>query len=360
MTVVEKVLVFRFGFLGDHLVALPAYWSIREAFPRARLTLMSEYPQHSTHVDPSRILPPNGLFDEYKFFPARLKLTQPLEVTRLGVSLARARYQRVVYLAPRLRWQAWRAWRDLAFFGLCGYLKVLGASGSQSVARYLDPRYPRPLPEVRTETEDLLMRLEASGVTRTSKTNGLLGLTEAERKAAADWLVAQQQDPRHRANLIAVGPGSKWESKLFPEEMFVELGKYMIKEMGLTPVVFGGPEDRAIGSRLVAAWGAGHVAAGALNLRTAAAAMEGMFGYLGNDTGTMHLAAAVGLRCIGLFAGVDLPGRWTPIGSGHHCLRSRPPCEGCRLPVCPFNNKCLRDISDTEVHGALRAIAEAR
>jgi ADP-heptose:LPS heptosyltransferase len=133
----------------------------------------------------------------------------------------------------------------------------------------------------------------------------------------------------------------------------------LINEIGLSPVIFGGPEDRQVATRLVEGWGSGFVAAGSLDVRASAAAMEGMSGYLGNDTGTMHLAAAAGLPCIGLFAATDLPGRWTPYGGAHVELRTKPPCEGCRLSVCPYGNRCLNEITDEDIRRALRTVLEA-
>jgi len=84
--------------------------------------------------------------------------------------------------------------------------------------------------------------------------------------------------------------------------------------------------------------GTGLCAAGELSVRESAALMEGARFYLGNDTGVMHLAAAVSIPCVGVFSARNWPGIWEPYGHGHKVLRFDVPCSGCHLAVC---NKTL-------------------
>src|SRR5207244_13352223 len=71
--------------------------------------------------------------------------------------------------------------------------------------------------------------------------------------------------------------------------------------------------------------------------------------YLGNDTGTMHLAAAVGTRCIAIFSARDHPGKWYPYGQGHVVIRKRVTCEGCLLTVLEEHGMRCRDEINVEV-----------
>src|SRR5207244_10101617 len=72
--------------------------------------------------------------------------------------------------------------------------------------------------------------------------------------------------------------------------------------------------------------------------------------YLGNDTWTMHLASAVGTRCIAIFSARDHPGKWYPYGQGHVVIRKHVPCEGCYLTVCEEHRMaCLMEIIVEEV-----------
>jgi ADP-heptose:LPS heptosyltransferase len=119
--------------------------------------------------------------------------------------------------------------------------------------------------------------------------------------------------------------------------------------------VFGGREDREIGDRLIDNWGRGYDAAGALGLRPAAAALKRCALFLGNDTGTMHMAAAVGVPCVAVFSSRERPGVWFPHGDNHRVFRSQIECEGCGLVECvERQNECLRRISANEVLNACR------
>jgi ADP-heptose:LPS heptosyltransferase len=76
--------------------------------------------------------------------------------------------------------------------------------------------------------------------------------------------------------------------------------------------------------------------------------MQGMRLYLGNDTGTMHLAVAAGLRCVAVFSARDWPGKWDPYGSGHHVLRVDVSCAGCKLVTCDRQMECLTGIEPSK------------
>ena len=88
-------------------------------------------------------------------------------------------------------------------------------------------------------------------------------------------------------------------------------------------------------------WGSGYNAAGALGIRSSLAAMKHCELFIGNDTGTMHMAAAVGLPCVAIFSSRERPGLWYPPGEGHRVFRSAIECEGCGLVEClELGNEC--------------------
>ena len=72
--------------------------------------------------------------------------------------------------------------------------------------------------------------------------------------------------------------------------------------------------------------------------------------YVGNDTGTMHLAAAAGTACVALFSARDWPGAWYPYGVPQRVFRTALECEGCYLVACAERgNECLTRIGVGEV-----------
>lgn len=348
----------RIGHLGDTLVALPAFWVLRKAFPDAKITLLSNSDKKNpNYLAPRSILPASGIFDEFIDYPTNVsQIESVLGAFTLAVSIRKRRFDAVFYLMPRAR-SAKQIARDRLFFRLSGNRKVfgLGYTAKNSLAGPI----PSPTPAINSESDFLLDLLEDAGVSldRTDLKTDLL-LTAAEEDRAADFLA--ETGVRSTQRLVAIAPGSKWESKIWFEERYAEVTKSLISSHDVYPIILGGPEDRERGERLLAYLGKGKNAAGKLQVRESAALLRHCALYLGNDTGTMHLAAAVGVRCVAIFAAIDYPGRWIPFGAGHKVFRRSVECEGCHTPDCFNNNKCLREIAVEEVVEAAREILSSQ
>lgn len=353
----EKILVYRIGNLGDTIISLPAMWAIRKHFADAHLTLLGN--SNGRHVVARDVLPAHGLFDEWLIYPSGAEnqsTTISFDLLKLFARLRLTNYNALVYLAPRSRTAA-KVRRDLFFFRAAGIKKFVAHTGFVPVPA---KRQGEPLPAVEHEADHLLARICLSGIETPWAGMGSmdLRLTEIENQTARNWFLENCGQAFHEKRLVGIGAGSKWSSKIWSETRFAELGQRLIQELDLFPIVFGGAEDRAAGERLLQIWRRGANAAGQLKIRESAAALQSCSLYVGNDTGTMHLAAAVKTRCVGIFSALDWRGRWYPYGSGHEVLRETVPCEGCLLFECPNDNLCLRAISVEAVFNACRKVIE--
>lgn len=348
----KNILIFRTGHLGDTLVALPAYWTIRKSFPSARLTLLSNANSaNRKYVLAQSVLPERGLFDDW--------LTYPVETGKLGylqsfasllTEIRRRKFDAVVYLMTRNRIPL-QVKRDVLFFRLCGIKNIIGTE--YLLRNYLDPKSCPPLPSVEPEADYLVSCLKYENFPFVDEIlSGDLALTADEINLADEWLNKNCFPMANGKQLIAVAPGSKWKSKIWSEDRFYEVIDKLIREKNIFPIIFGGLEDREKGNRLISEWKTGANAAGDLALRPAAAAIAKCQLYVGNDTGTMHLAAAVDTPCVGIFAAIDWENRWKPFGENHTVIRKKVECEGCLSPVSFYNNKCLDLIEVKEVYQA--------
>ncbi len=109
-----------------------------------------------------------------------------------------------------------------------------------------------------------------------------------------------------------------------------------------------------MGERLVGAWGQGINAAGAFSVLESAALFESCAFMVGLDTGSTHLAAAVGTRCVILQGGRAFPGNWDPIGDQLTILRFPVPCTGCGLVECVVSqHPCMRGLGVDTVWKAI-------
>lgn len=355
----EKILVFRIGSLGDMVVALPAFWRLRYRFPDAHITLLSNSDETTPGVVSARsVLPESGMFDDFLSYPSdRNKLDSVAHVFSLYRKIRSERFDQIVYLMNRTR-TGDQILRDKYFFRSAGIRAFVGMDHLS--ANRLEVNAPSGSPLVIREGEFLLQCVDDS-VTIDSNSEPLrfdLGLTREEVHFSDGWLRVKKAE-QGNGSFIGVGPGSKWPSKIWPIERISLTVQRLIEQKNVIPIVFGGHEDREIGDCLITSWGRGINAAGALSIRHAAAALGRCTLYVGNDTGTMHLAAAMGTPCVALFAAIDWPGRWYPWGETSHIFRERVDCEGCHLSVCPFDNKCLKQISVEPVVSACKAVLDS-
>ncbi len=357
----RRILVFRIGQLGDTIVSLPAMWALREHFPDADLTLLCDRHPHRKFVLAADLLTGTGIFS--RFISYRVDNSMPgrwrrgVEMVRLLVRLRRQRFDTLAYLAPSARTRS-QVYRDRRFFAAAGITHFIGMSGFPDLPAKIDGM---PLGATAPEADLLLARLEKDGIPVPAPGKGSLdlGLGDAEEEAVRLWRSGLSPDGGRP--WIAIGPGSKMPAKRWPAERFGEVVAQLITRFDVWPVVFGGEEDRPLGERLLRAWGRGYNAAGVLAIRAAAVALEQCLFYLGNDTGTMHLAATVGIPCVALFSARDRPGMWFPYGARQRVFRSQIDCEGCGLMECvERRNECLQRIRTDDVLEACEAVLTAR
>lgn len=351
-----RVLVFRPGQLGDTIVALPALHLIRKSWPRARVTLLHDVHGRADHPTAREVLGGSGLVDDFiAYTPAHSRLGELGTAAKLLLTIRPRRFDTFVYLAPVLRTTRQRV-RDMRMVRLWGIGKVIGDVDLPAPGTGVPPGEACAF-----EADDLLKRLASSGMQVPGPNQGCmdLGLSESEMQLARNWL-ASSVAAGHRV-LLAIGPGSKMPAKRWPLDRYELVVRDLVARFDVWPIVFGGPDEAGMGADLVRRWGRGTVAAGTLRIRTAAAVLAQCALYLGNDTGTMHLAAAAGIPCVALFSARDTRGTWYPYGpQAHVVFREAIECERCMLTECiERDNECLKRIDAGRVVQAASRLVEA-
>lgn len=355
----SRILVYRIGSLGDNLIVLPSIWAVKDNFSDSELFLLNNKNSDPNRLTGRDVLGGTGLFAGFFNYPFAAKgfrkFVVPFQLLRLLAKLRAGRFDVLVYLAPSQR-NSRQIARDRFFFRLAGIAKSFGMEGF--------PAFPakipgQPLQEIPREADLLLRRLETSGLTVPLPGMGKfdLGFNEVEQKefnAQISWFSSDEGRP-----WIGIGPGSNMPVKIWPEDRYREVVHEILKNYKAWPVVLGGLEDEGIGERLVKAWGCGYNLAGKLSVRQSALALRQCKLYLGNDTGTMHLAATVGIRCVAVFSSRTYPGQWYPYGDGHHVFRKEIECEGCELVVCAEKRmECILSIEPKEVLATCLAVLD--
>jgi heptosyltransferase-3 len=152
-------------------------------------------------------------------------------------------------------------------------------------------------------------------------------------------------------------------AKRWPPNRFVEVVRMALLEFPELVVVFlGGADEESYCQALCDEIGPSAInLAGKLSISGSAEVLRLALAYVGNDTGVMHLAAAVGTPCVAIFSARDYPGLWEPIGPGHTILRTEPECAGCMLQDCVVERqRCLTALSTGDVWQELTLTLKSR
>lgn len=351
----RRILVYRIGSLGDTLVALPALWALKQNYPNSTFYLLSENRMGLARVAGKSLFEGSDIFEGYISYPVHPsflgRCLGKFQQLHLLWILRRGHFDAVAYLAPSARQQG-QIRRDRIFFRLAGIKRMFGTQGFPSNG----PR-TKPLATEPREAEQILSRLAQDGLKLPGPGQGSVDLrlgTTLENKVRS-WLDTLPSDGGRP--WVGLGPSSNQAAKLWPKERYAEVVARLIRQWDIWPVIFGGKEDCALGEFLLAQWSRGYNACGMLNVREAAKGLQRCRLYLGNDSGTLHLAASVGVPCVGVYSAHNAPGKWEPYGEGHIVLRKRIDCEGCGLSDCVERHmECILAISSDEVAAACNKI----
>jgi len=349
----RSILIYRIGQLGDTLVAMPAIKSIRDRFPLHQLVLLTDkHPARPHYLSSWDVLGSTGWFDDVVFYePLKRSQGTIKNAFTIAIKMRSMLIEHVFNLAPRRT--IGQTMRDRLYFSL------YTSNGRYSSYGYeKKPKknrrgiFPTDIPEWKR-----LMQIAGMEITDKSRYQFELPVPEEEQRKI-DLMLQDKNITGTGDCLIALGPGSKMPAKQWPIERYAELAQRILDaKPATTIVVLGGREDYKVGELMKEhVQNKIHNLAGEITVYGSAAVLKKCKLYIGNDTGTMHLSAMVGTRCIALFSARDYAGKWEPLGDGHIILRHDIDCAGCMLEVCANNNKCLRQISVDEVFNEVRAL----
>lgn len=145
-------------------------------------------------------------------------------------------------------------------------------------------------------------------------------------------------------------PGTIWETKHWPPERFAEVGRHLARA-GYAVVLAGTVRERPRCRAVVAGCPGAVDLCGETSLSGLAALIRRSAVCVTNDSGSMHLAAALGRPVVCVFGPTD-PVWVGPYGQPEAVVRASLPCAPCylrRLSSCPHDHACMRDVSATAV-----------
>ena len=327
----ERILVIKLDHIGDVLLATPVFSNLRRAYPNAELHALTGAWSRvvlEKHPDVNNVVEYNS--------PAFCRTGQPTslrETFKLYRQLRRQKYDLIVEL--RSDWRTvWFAFLRLtpkrlsrAALQVANKLGFAQFSGTHEMTRNLDV-------------------LRQAGIP-TSVETAIFSVTTEDKKWASDLLATYQIDRQHP--LIAIHPGSPIALKRWLPERYAELADWLIAQKRAQILFVGVKDEIPITTEIQARMrGESINIAGKTTLTQLASILHTCNVFIGNDSGPMHLAAAVGTQTIGLYGPGD-PTRFGPAGTKCQTIQRKSDCP-CLGTVCRYGRSgCMSEIQVTDV-----------
>jgi ADP-heptose:LPS heptosyltransferase len=150
-------------------------------------------------------------------------------------------------------------------------------------------------------------------------------------------------------------------ARTYPAERYIQAIDALVDEVDATVVLTGVDDERALVAGITnaltpAAQERTHDLAGELSFPDFCALIGVADLVITNNTGPMHVAAAMATPVIALFALTNPPEQWGPWQVPHRILYHDVPCRICYQRVCPYGQECISTVTAAEVVAAAREL----
>jgi lipopolysaccharide heptosyltransferase II len=323
-----RILIRSTNWLGDAVMTIPAVRAIKRGRPDAEVT----------------ILAPAKLADLWRAV-AEVDATLAIEPGESIFALAarlRHRFDAAVLFPNSLR-SALEAW-------LAGIPRRAGYRGHHR-AWLLDQIYRR-----KKHGKSPARRPEAA-----SKRHQVFHYLDLAEQLGADvagpLLPPARPRPANLRPIAGLCPGAEYgPAKRWLPERFAEVMRTVADQTGCQWRIFGVAKDRPIADAILSRAGVPcEDRVGKTSLAGLIDELAQCDALLTNDTGTMHLAAFLGVPVAALFGSTE-PALTGPLGDGHIVLREKVDCSPCFLRECPIDFPCMKAITTEAAATALKTL----
>lgn len=329
---VRRLLLRGLNWIGDAAMSLPTLWNIREALPDIHLSVLAPGWSAGLYeicpaVDEVILTPPKGLLSEIT--AARNLARGNFDAAFILPNSFRSAVAPALARIP----ERWGYATDHRGGLLSRAVRLPSRAASEHTVLY----YRELLAEAGIEWRGERFDIELSDRT----------LQEAEE-------IIKRNGGGRETLRVGFSPGAAWgPSKRWPADRFASVARRLIESNGIEALIFGSDADTELVGKIVAEAGDRAVGlAGAFpELRHLAAAVSGCSLLFTNDSGPMHIAAALGVPVLALFGPTDerRSGPWGPAKRAVVIARA-PHCRPCYNPDCTEpGHPCMEEISVDEV-----------
>ncbi|MBI2495798.1 MAG: lipopolysaccharide heptosyltransferase II [Candidatus Omnitrophica bacterium] len=339
----KRILVMRLDRLGDVILSTPVLQALRRKFPHAFIAMMVR-PACREAVEGHPDL------NEVIVYEKEGRHRSILGTVRFARELRRSGFDTALVLHPSNR-SHWIPW-------LAGIPTRIGYD--RKSAWLLTHRVPHQKQEGKKhEALYTLELLQVFGMTP-ELSRPRLSIPPAALHRVEALLAEASVAPTD--SLVAIHPSASCVSKRWMPERFAQVADRLIAERNVRVCLVAGEAD-ALPARQVAQ-AMRHPAlnlAGRLSVGELAALLRRCACLVSNDSGPVHVAAAVGTPVVDIFGrnqrGLS-PLRWGPLGDGHVVLHKEVGCVTCLAHNCDIGFLCLTSLSVEEVYQAAVSVLD--
>ena len=336
-----RIMIRATNWVGDAIMALPALRAVRNRFPDAQIAVLAR-PYVADIYRGQQIcdqLIPYDPRGDHAGLSGRESLAAELRSHKFDLAL-------LLQNAFDAAWLVWRARIPQRI----GYARD-GRSFLLTKALPVPKRGEIPA----HEQFYYLELIRRAGWLNTSGEEKCISLNLAPelKKQAEDRLLAAGSRPK--ALRVAIGSGASYGSaKCWPPDKFADVANRLTAQFDADIILFGTLAESVVSSAIAASM---HRPPIDLTGKTAIVDVPALLSrchlFIGNDSGAMHVAAAVGLPVVAVFGPTDPEGT-APVTTRCTVIQEKPYCSPCFLRRCPTDHRCMTRVTPDAVEAAAR------
>jgi len=313
----QNILIYKIGNIGDIVCAVPSFIAIRRAYPEAKITLLTS-PGQEGAIGAKELLMGVWYLDELRVYYA-----EDIDSWRKKINfirdLRKEHYDLFIQIPDDLA-DFQTLLRNLIFAKCLG---VKAAFGFKIRTVQLFKKTQVDYTTQKTEVESLLDLLKENGIP-VKKIEFDFNISE-EQKTKVKRLIDNIRTSDVPILIVAINPGGKRGANRWPAERFAEVVEYLQNKYNAKIIIVGGPNDVELAEVIKKKLKPANVldCCGKMEVLETLESLKYCSFLFSNDTGTIHMAAAIGLPVIGLYTIRNIFGRWFPYGKGHKILYHR-------------------------------------
>jgi ADP-heptose:LPS heptosyltransferase len=348
-----SIYIYRDGGLGDSLTILPALKKLYEGTGgKKKFTLITNgSAQKFNKIDSYSVLKYSDLFENVLYFDDAGLSSK----TKLLKTLRKIKNDKILYYFGYTDVPLPRALKKtllhLSFFKLCGFKRVIGWKEA-----IIDNKKNKSADTVESEYYRYLRIADMAGNNNEAGNFYESNSVFLNLDYAKPDIYKLIENFNIKGDYISIGIGGLYEVNRYFNKRYaavIEMISDKFTNMGF--VLIGGEKDYDEGEKIKSAL-RGELSKNVINICGKSSVIESAYIigngviYIGNDTGTTHLAAMTGCPILAIFSARERKEKYFPYGKNNITIRKDIECENCGLKVCAEKNtKCVDIISVKEV-----------